>query len=1253
MTERVRIMSGLAGSRLHRPFGQMEEFGSGVWVSRTRLTVVVCVVVACGVLGLGVGSAGAARVFPFDGQLVPGSGEFGLVEGNSVAVVDGSGDAYVADSASGVVDVLATASGSEVSSWNGSAAVNPPGAPAGSFGGGKVAVAASDGTGDVYVLDSTNSVVDVLNAAGAYVCQITGRAVPSGSECDAGGSATPAGGFAAPGGIAVDQATGEVYVLDANNGVVDVFSVAGAYLRQISLASIPGGFNAQFTRGIAVSDFNGDVYVSDSGHDIVYVFDAAGAWTATWTGANTPAGSFGHGYVSVAADDTSGLVYVSDSQHGVVDVFEPSGAYATQLSVSVNDPLGVAVDQGTGRVYVSNNQPGVLGVFGPSVVIPDVATGGASGARPTSATLNGTVNPDGLLVTSCEFEYGPEASYGQSMPCAQSLGSGSGPVAVSAELSGLPEGATYHYRLVASNANGPNQGADAEVTLPSLPSVDSASTENLLPGSVDLHAAINPHSAETSYRFEYGTSTAYGSSIPVSDGVIPSGQADRTVVEHVTGLQPNTTYHWRVVAHNIAGTTTGSDHTFVYEAAGAGLPDGRQYEMITPPHKNGALLGDYYNFAPTVFSEDGRRVIITSIQCFAGASSCTASREFEGEPYEFTRTGGGWVTTPMAPSAGAGTGESNTEWLASADGGTALFAVPTAPVGEDDFYARQADGSFVHVGPITSPSQDFVGDVAFEYFDLVATADLSHVVYGQSVKVGFWPFDATERGPSLYEYAGDGSAAPQLVGVSGGPGSTDLISTCGTVLGGDDTGAATVTRDGSLSADGGTVFFTASACGSGSGANAGVAVPADTLYARIDGARTVRISSGGAATFMGASTDGSKVFFLEGGELYEYDFANPTGHNLVAVGGGVLGVAAVSADGSHVYFVSNEALSATPNSQGQSAQAGANNLYVFERDAAFPNGRLAFVATLPASDEEVWRRVIAGETAEEAGNEALSAEEANVTPDGRFLVFTSHGALTANDTSTTGMLQVFRYDAQTGELARVSIGEHGFNDNGNIGRGNASILLPAEYSHTSPWRRDPTMSNDGSYVFFESPLALTPGAVDDVQIASNLGGAVYAKNLYEYHDGNVYLISDGKDVAQAGQDRSAVKLIGSDGSGANVFFSTADPLVAQDTDTQVDYYDARICTASEPCPAASPAPVACQGEACHGTPPAAPSLLAPVSASFNGVGNQSPPVAAPVVKAKKKTKPTRRAHIKKRKSRHVKKARKVGRAGKSVKRGRK
>src|SRR4029077_12284370 len=191
----------------------------------------------------------------------------------------------------------------------------------------------------------------------------------------------------------------------------------------------------------------------------------------------------------------------------------------------------------------------------------------------------------------------------------------------------------------------------------------------------------------------------------------------------------------------------GVDHTFIYTAtAGMALPDNRAYEMVTPPQKNGAMVGRVFYGPNPGISQDGSRVIAPFVQCFGGAGSCTANRGFNGEPFAFTRTGGGWVATPLAPSAtrfGA-----NNFVSTSADAGTALFQIQVSPGSEDDWNARRPDGSFLDIGPVSPPS---LGETAgyTRSHEPLATGDLSHVVWSLSADRApsqLWPFDATFSG---------------------------------------------------------------------------------------------------------------------------------------------------------------------------------------------------------------------------------------------------------------------------------------------------------------------------------------------------------------------------------------------------------------------------------------------------------------------------------------------------------------------------
>jgi hypothetical protein len=92
---------------------------------------------------------------------------------------------------------------------------------------------------------------------------------------------------------------------------------------------------------------------------------------------------------------------------------------------------------------------------------PTVVTKNASEVTLTGARLNATVNPNGGEVTECNFEYGTSTAYGSSAPCVPAPGSGTSAVAVSATVSGLPEGTVYHFRIAARNAGGTSHGLDS------------------------------------------------------------------------------------------------------------------------------------------------------------------------------------------------------------------------------------------------------------------------------------------------------------------------------------------------------------------------------------------------------------------------------------------------------------------------------------------------------------------------------------------------------------------------------------------------------------------------------------------------------------------------------------------------------------------------------------------------------------------------------------------------------------------------
>jgi DNA-binding beta-propeller fold protein YncE len=1277
---------------------------------------------------------------------------FGALDNPSAVAIDqSSGDLYVADTANHRIEKFdeagnfllafgADVGGPGVDTCTSSCQPGTAGADPGAFEEPKFLAVDDDSSSpsfhDVYVADTADNLISKFDSEGNLIAS-WGNNGPLGTP-DGQLDGPPSGAFVFLGGIAVDSSG----VLNANEGFLENqatrqytifrFTEDGSFASEVTLHDEFG----TRSRGLAL-DAAGDIF-KVQGDGQVKEFDPAG----NEVGLVTPERAI-NSATALAIEPASGDLYVatpSGTDHyafnGAGEVLQAGGGTCKVEPESLSfhgcdptdslalpfGPAGIDVNSASGETYLSDPAAGEVDVYSALLTIPDATTEAATEVGAHKATLNGTVDPAGLQVTECFFEYLSEAERERNetegkaafagaaqapcVPAAAAIPADSSPHTVEAKITGLNAGTAYHFRLIAANANDagavPNPGADLLLHTSPPPSIDEATATEVGEHSATLNAKVNPRGFATSCSFEYGTDTSYGlGSVPCEPANLGSGTADVSVLAHLEGLSPNFTYHWRVHAESENGEAPGVDHTFVFltepegsppgscpanEALRTGpsahLPDCRAYELVTPPRKNGALIGNvtFVGIQPDVAS-DGSRVIAGSIQCFAGATSCQAQHgDGVGSPYAFTRTSNGWLPTALAPSAAEF--PLATPWGYNADSGAALFSMSTLPQGEDDFYKREADSSFVDVGPVTPPELGAQGPIGGKVrgIEQVHTAGFSHFAWETEAR---WPFDQSTGGAQFnaYEYAGVGNAQPLLVGVSGGQGSTDLISICGTNLGSDITQA----RPGTMSEDGRTVYFTALTegggtgvrCPSGSGTNAGTPVPANAIYARIDGERsdahTVAISNpspsecgGGEAAaekacreaagkpagaeFFGASADGSKAFFAStqqltdaasedshsgdnasriaagcelttgpnGCNLYLYDSNQPAGHHLIAISAGdtsglgpeVQGVMAFSPDGSHIYFVARGVLAANQDENGELAEPAADNLYVYKRDATHPAGHTAFIATLPGSDREEW--------------DSRPGQPANVTPDGRFLVFTSHGQLTPDATSRSGAAQVYRYDAETEALTRVSIGERGFDDNGN-----RSTATPCAVNACSEdarivaavgnSRSDPTMSDAGSRVFFQSPLGLTPGASNDVQIGSGEEGIpVYVQNIYEWEPqgsgcaeagGCLSLVSGGNDTSvnagapgacTHGGVSSSVCLLGTDTSGENVFFTTTDQLVPQDTDSELDFYGAHVAggfahpAESEICLTAD----ACHGEGTQEGPQ--PSAATP---GFNGPGN--------------------------------------------------
>src|SRR5262249_11255522 len=129
-------------------------------------------------------------------------------------------------------------------------------------------------------------------------------------------------------------------------------------------------------------------------------------------------------------------------------------------------------------------------------------------------------------------------------------------------ITGLVSKSYYHYRLVASNQSGTSVTPDAIFRTPQLSAVTYQPVLQMTETSAELTGSVNPQeTGPTTYHFEYGLDTSYGAKTPES-APVGSDKGDYPAAAKITGLEPGTTYHYRLVGTSPTGEAIGPDRTF-------------------------------------------------------------------------------------------------------------------------------------------------------------------------------------------------------------------------------------------------------------------------------------------------------------------------------------------------------------------------------------------------------------------------------------------------------------------------------------------------------------------------------------------------------------------------------------------------------------------------------------------------------------------------------------------------------------------
>jgi hypothetical protein len=439
--------------------------------------------------------------------------------------------------------------------------------------------------------------------------------------------------------LAIDPGTDALYV----QGFSPYDPKIHRYLSDGNLTptyTLDPGFEVPLGQGTAVDPTTHDLLVADSGAQAVKRYDTSGALVSTiatpginperlavahdgsiyisgnnkivhFSGAGVSLGEVANAAGILAVNPATGILVVANGDH--LKGYSPAGEFLFEALMPINNASSIAIDGNSGRLYAYNGGSyfveggGAVYTFLPAVY-PGVEAPLVSNITPTSAHVSAEVDPGeepgGGLPEESElcFEYKlAAAATWEPGPC-QSL---SGPETKEADITGLEPNLDYLVRAQARNSKAGNLYASHTSapttfhTTPVAPKTETNDATDISETGAVLNGTINPVGLPTTYHFEYGTTTAYGSRVPAGiEAVAGADYNNRRLGRTITGLAPGTTYHFRLVAQNSVGAGEGADRTFT--TAPLGAVTHRAYEQVTPVDKGGIPILEGFAFQAKV-----------------------------------------------------------------------------------------------------------------------------------------------------------------------------------------------------------------------------------------------------------------------------------------------------------------------------------------------------------------------------------------------------------------------------------------------------------------------------------------------------------------------------------------------------------------------------------------------------------------------------------------------------------------------------